>query len=162
MIITETQLTKINDLISENKVITEDSDNRYERKVQVRIGITPGYYQKLRYDNMVVEDITTDFNEMRLTYLIEQEHRSWGIKDISLYDIQGYSEIQAELHLYPEGSDDVMVKEITIPLDWENSLETESVDNEGVITVGDVLEIEVHIDENGELKTKMSIEVYKL
>lgn len=162
MIITESQLNKINDLLSEKKVITEDSNNRYERKVQVRIGITPGYYQKLRYDNMVVEDITTDFNEMRLTYLIEQEHRSWGIKDISLYDIQGYSEIDAELHLYPEGSDDVTVKEVKIPLDWENSLEVDSVDNEGVITVGDVLEIDVYIDENGDFKTKMSIEVYKL
>lgn len=162
MIITETQLNKINDLISKNKVITEQSDNRYERKVKVRIGIASGYYQKLRYDNMIVEDITTDFDEMRLSYLIEQEHRSWGIKNISLYDIQGYSDIDAELHLYPEGSNDVVIKEVKIPLDWENSLETDTINNEGVVTVGNELEIEVIIDENGNFKSKMSIEVYKL
>lgn len=165
MIITEIQLNKINDLISKKKVITENSDNRYERNVKVKVGVASGFYQKLRYDNMIVEDITTYFDEMRLTYLIEQERRSWGIKDISLYDIQGYSEIEIELHLIPEGDDDwknIIVKEVKIPLDWENSLEIDSVNNEGIITIGDELEIDVYIDENGNFKTKMSIEVYKL
>jgi hypothetical protein len=162
MIITETQLTKINDLISENKVITEDSNNRYERNVKVNIGIAPGYYQKFKYDNMIVGDVSLYNDEMRLTYLIEQEHRSWGVKGISLYDIQGYSEIEVELHLYPEGSDDEIIKEVKIPLDWENSLETESIDGEGVITIGNELEIDVYIDENGNFKTEMLIEVYNL
>jgi hypothetical protein len=162
MIITETQLTKINDLISENKVITEDSNNRYERNVKVRIGIAPGHYQKFRYDNMIVEDVSIYFDEMRLTYLIESEHRSWGIKGISLYDIKGYSEIDAELHLYPEGSDDVVIKEVKIPLDWENSLETDTVDNEGVISIGNELDIDLYIDENGNFRTEMSIDVYTL
>ena len=49
MIITETQLNKINDLISENKVITEESNNRDERNVKVKVGVASGYYQKLKY-----------------------------------------------------------------------------------------------------------------
>jgi hypothetical protein len=165
MIITETQLNKINDLISENKVITEESNNRYERNVKVKVGVASGYYQKLKYDNMIVEDITTYYDEMRITYLIDQEHRSWGIKGISLYDIQGYDDIEVELHLIPEGDDNwknMIVKEVKIPLDWGNSLETESVDGEGVITIGNELEIDVYIDENGNFKTEMQIDVYTL
>ena len=72
-------------------------------------------YQKFKYDNMIVGDVSLYNDEMRLTYLIEQEHRSWGVKGISLYDIQGYSEIEVELHLYPEGSDDEIIKEVKRP-----------------------------------------------
>lgn len=160
MIITETQLTKINDLISENKVITEDSNNRYERKVEVSVGTPTSEY---RYENMVVDEITTYFDEMRLTYLIEQEHRSWGIKGISLYDIQGYDEIEVELYLYPEDSNDsndMIKKEVKVPLDW-STLNVNTNDGEGVVTIGDRLDITIHIND-GKFVAEMSIEVYTL
>lgn len=159
MIITESQLNKINDLLSEKKVITEDSNNRYERKVEVSVG-TNGTY---RYENMVVDEITTYFDEMRLTYLIEQEHRSWGIKGISLYDIQGYDEIEVELYLYPENSNDandMIKKEVKVPLDW-STLNVDTHDGEGVVTIGNRLDISIHIND-GKFVAEMSIDVYTL
>jgi hypothetical protein len=153
-------------VISENqyknlqKMITEDSDNRYERKVEVSVGTTGEY----RYDGMVLDEITTYYNEMRLTYLIEQEHRSWGIKGISLYDIQGYPEIEVELHLYPEDSNDAndeIIKEVKIPLDW-STLHTETYDQESVVTIGDTLNISIHVDKEGKFVPEMSIDIYTL
>lgn len=159
MIITESQMNKITNLLTESKVITEQSDNRYERKVEVSVG-TNGTY---RYENMVVDEITTYFNEMRLSYLIEQEHRSWGIKGISLYDIQGYDEIEVELYLYPEDSNDsndMIKKEVKVPLDW-STLNVDTRDGEGVITIGDRLDISIHI-KDGKFVAEMSIDVYTL
>jgi len=155
VILTENQYKMVNKFVAEQS----GDNNRYERKVEVSVGTTGEY----RYENMVVDEITTYYNEMRLTYLIEQEHRSWGIKGISLYDIQGYSEIEVELHLYPENSNDSndeVVKEIKIPLDW-STLEVNTYEDKGVVTVGDRLDIVFHV-EDGKFKAYMSIDVYTL
>ena len=161
MIITESQLNKINDLLSEKKVITEDSNNRYERKVEVSVGAPSrsGY----KYEGMVIDEITTYYDEMRLTYLIEQEHRSWGIKGISLYDIQGYDEIEVELYLYPENSNDandMIKKEVKVPLDW-STLNVDTHDGEGVVTIGNRLDMTIHIND-GKFVAEMFIDVYTL
>jgi hypothetical protein len=149
-------------VISENqyknlqKMITEDVNNRYERVVKVNVGIGGSP----RYENMTLEDITTYYNEMRLTYLIEQEHRSWGIKNISLYDIQGNDEIEVELHLYPDNSNEPIIKEIKIPLDW-SKLETSTNQGEGVVTIGDRLDIRFYLVD-GKFEYEMELEVYNL
>jgi hypothetical protein len=150
IVITENQYKNL------QKMITEDTNNRYERKVSVNVGISGSP----RYENMTLDDITTYYDEMRLTYLIEQEHRSWGIKDISLYDIQGSDEIEVELHLYPDDSDEPIVKEVKIPLDW-SKLETRTNNGEGVVTIGDSLDITFYFID-GKFESEMEIEVYKL
>jgi hypothetical protein len=137
--------------------LNEDINNdRYERKVKVSVGCPSGY----QYDGMILDEVSSYYDEMRLTYLIEQEHRSWGIKDISIYDIQGYDEIEVELHLYAEDSDEPTIKEVTIPLDW-SKLNVEPEKGNGVITVGDVLQIIVHV-KDGELVPELIIETYSL
>jgi hypothetical protein len=137
--------------------LNEDiNSDRYERKVKVSVGCPSGY----QYDGMILDDVSTYYDEMRLTFLIEQEHRSWGIKDISIYDIQGYDEIEVELHLYAEGSDEPTIKEVMIPLDW-STLNVESEKSNGVITVGDVLQIIVHV-QDGKLVPELIIETYSL
>lgn len=154
IVLTENQLDMVKKHISE-----QESDNRYERKVEVNVGTTGEY----TYDGMVIDEITTYNNEMRLTYLIEQEHRSWGIKDISLYDIKGYDEIEVELHLYPEDSNDAndeVIKEVKIPLDW-STLNVNNYDGKGVITVDDRLDITIHMKE-GKFVAEMSIDIYTL
>jgi hypothetical protein len=149
-------------VISENqyknlqKMITEDVNNRYERVVKVNVGIGGSP----RYENMTLEDITTYYDEMRLTYLIEQEHRSWGIKNISLYDIQGNDEIEVELHLYPDNSNEPIIKEVKIPLDW-SKLETSTNQGEGVVTIGDRLDIRFYLVD-GKFEYEMELEVYNL
>jgi hypothetical protein len=150
IVITENQYKNL------QKMITEDTNNRYERKVSVNVGISGSP----RYENMTLDDITTYYSEMRLTYLIEQEHRSWGIKDISLYDIQGSDEIEVELYLYPDDSDEPIVKEVKIPLDW-SKLETRTNQGEGVVTIGDRLDITFYYID-GKFESEMEVEVYKL
>jgi hypothetical protein len=149
-------------VISENqyknlqKMITEDVNNRYERVVKVNVGIGGSP----RYENMTLDDITTYYSEMRLTYLIEQEHRSWGIKNISLYDIQGNDEIEVELHLYPDNTNEPIIKEVKIPLDW-SKLETITNQGEGVVTIGDRLDIRFYFVD-GKFEYEMELEVYNL
>jgi hypothetical protein len=149
-------------VISENqyknlqKMITEDVNNRYERVVKVNVGIGGSP----RYENMTLDDITTYYDEMRLTYLIEQEHRSWGIKNISLYDIQGNDEIEVELHLYPDNANEPIIKEVKIPLDW-SKLETSTNQGEGVVTIGDRLDIRFYLVD-GKFEYEMELEVYNL
>ena len=142
------------------KHLNEDiNDDRYERKVKVSVGCPHGYH----YDNMVLDEVSTYYDEMRLTYLIDQEHRSWGIKGISIYDISGYDEIEVELHLYPENSNDYhdeIVKEVKIPLDW-SKLNVENEERKGLVCVGDVLEIIIHV-ENGQLVPELRIDAYTL
>jgi hypothetical protein len=154
IVLTENQLDMVKKHISE-----QESNNRYERKVEVSVGTTGEY----RYEGMVLDEITTYYDEMRLTYLIEQEHRSWGIKNISLYDIQGYDEIEVELHLYPEDSNDSndeVVKEVKIPLDW-SKLNVETYDGKGLVTINDRLDIIIHIVD-GKFEAEMMIDVYTL
>jgi len=154
IVLTESQLDMVKKHISE-----AESNDRYERKVEVSVGTTGEY----RYDGMVLDEITTYYDEMRLTYLIEQEHRSWGIKNISLYDIKGYDEIEVELHLYPENSNDAndeVVKEVKIPLDW-STLNVDINEGKGVVTINDRLDITFHIVD-GKFVAEMSIDVYTL
>lgn len=154
LVITENQYKNL------QKMINEEANNRYERKVEVSVGTTGQY----RYENMILDEVTTYYNEMRLTYLIEQEHRSWGIKNISLYDIQGYDDIEVELHLYPEDSNDpndAVIKEVKIPLDW-SKLNVDTNEGEGVVTIGNRLDIVIHLQQDGTFLPEMSIDVYTL
>jgi hypothetical protein len=153
-------------VISENqyknlqKMINEEANNRYERKVEVSVGTPTGNYE---YEGMILDEVSSYYNEMRLTYLIEQEHRSWGIKNISLYDIQGYDDFEVTLHLYPKDSndsDDEITKEVKIPLDW-GKLNVDTNQGEGVVTVGNTLNITVHVVD-GKLVPEMSIDVYTM
>lgn len=151
IILTENQV-----LMVKKHVINESEENRYRRKVKVDIGVN----HEQRYKGFEVDYVTPYTSEIEVSYLIEQEHRSWGIKGISLYNIKGPSEIVAEITYYPDDSNDTMTDEITIPLDWEN-LSTDEVSN-GLITVGDELDITLYISENGEYSVEMSIDVYTL
>lgn len=151
IILTENQV-----LMVKKHVINESEENRYRRKVKVDIGVN----HEQRYKGFEIDYVTPYTSEIEVSYLIEQEHRSWGIKGISLYNIKGPSEIVAEITYYPDDSNDTMTDEITIPLDWEN-LSTDEVSN-GLITVGDELDITLYISENGEYSVEMSIDVYTL
>lgn len=141
------------------KMITEQASNRYERKVEVYVGTNGSY----KYEGMVLDEVTTYYDEMRLTYVIDQEHRSWGIKNITIYDIQGYDDIEVTLHLFPEDSNDSsdkVTKEIKIPLNWEK-IEIDTVQGEGVVTINNKLDIEIRVVD-GKLESELKIDVYTM
>ena len=99
---------------------------------------------------------------IKLSYLIDIEAREWGIKGISLYAIEGPSEVELEVSYYPNGSDDPEQITVTMPLNWED-VNKEEESGSGVITVGDEIEITLANNEKGELIVSgITIPVYTL
>lgn len=146
ILITENQLQNI-----KNQLVNEDIDKRYERKVSVDVD---SY-------NVKINGVGIDFascSDINLTYLIEQEHKSWGIKDISLYDIKGPSEIEISITPEEDGED----VQLTLPLNWDD-VERENEEGQGVITVGNEITIKLGNNENGEVVVdSIHVPVYTL
>ena len=136
VLLTESQLDMVKKHIQE----VESNDNRYSREVKVSI-----YSSGVKVNGEDIDWISSP--NIKLSYLIEQEHRSWGIKGISLYDINGPSEIELSITPQVEDSDDIT---ITVPVSWDN-IKTDIESGEGVVTVGDEIEINLINDEVGEI-----------
>lgn len=150
IILTEKQLQKV-----KNQLIMENVSDTYNRDVNVRI-----YAGRCTYKGMEINDIFPQ-SKMDISYAISIEGRSWGIKDISLYGIEGDNSIEIEISYYID-QDNTETDTISLPINWD-LLETESNSGQGVITVGDSLEIYLKNDEEGNLMIRsMSMEVYTL
>jgi hypothetical protein len=111
------------------------------------------------YKGKEINDVS-NYN-IRINYSIDIEAREWGIKDISLYDIHGPEEIELEIEYFVDDlNTDTEV--VTMPIDWDK-LEQDTYSGEGVVTIGDVLEINLSNDESGNLIfTKIILPVYTL
>ena len=148
IVLTENQLNMVKKHITESAVGGE----RYEREVSVYVQT---YGVKINGEDI---DWAVCPN-MKVTYLIDMEHRSWGIKGISLYSIQGPSEIELTITPQVEDGEDV---EIRVPLNWEN-VEEDTQEGEGVITIGDEISLVLGNDENGNIMVDtIQIPVYTL
>lgn len=138
------------------KTINESSDVNYERKVRVKIDSYRATYKGKEIQDVVVNQ------DVELSFVIDMEVRSWGVKSVSLYGISGPESINVTVEYYINENGDYESEDIDIKLDWDK-LETEDRTGQGIITVGDDLEIELMNDENGDLVVKgMSIETYSL
>jgi len=148
IVLTENQLKMVKKHVTESAVGNE----RYGREVSVSVGTYGAKINGEDIDWAVCSD-------MKVTYLIEMEHRSWGIKGISLYSIQGPSEIELTITPQVEDADDI---DITVQLNWEN-VEEETQEGEGVITIGNEIEVSLGNDENGNIiVTSIHVPVYTL
>ena len=151
LILTENQVkTMTNTLIKESV-----DDNRYRRNITIDVetyGVT--------YKGVEINDLTAGY-EVTLTYLIEQEHRSWGIKDISLYSIKGPESLEFEVEYWVD-EDNVETETITLPIDWEK-IETDTQTGHGVVTIGDTLIVSLKNTEDGEIVIdSLNLEIYNL
>lgn len=127
-------------------------NERYGREVSVSVGTYGAKINGEDIDWAVCSD-------MKVSYLIEMEHRSWGIKGISLYSIQGPSEIELTITPQVEDADDI---DITVQLNWEN-VEEETQEGEGVITIGNEIELSLGNDESGNIiVSSIHVPVYTL
>ena len=136
------------------KHVTESAvgNERYGREVSVSVGTYGAKINGEDIDWAVCSD-------MKVSYLIEMEHRSWGIKGISLYSIQVPSEIELTITPQVEDADDI---DITVQLNWEN-VEEETQEGEGVITIGNEIELSLGNDESGNIiVTSIHVPVYTL
>lgn len=151
ILITEKQLQVVkNQLLMEN-------DNSYRREVNVTF-----YYGNSTFKGREINDITAN-EGVTLLFEIDMEHRSWGVKSVSLYGIRGEKTLDIRVDYYEnENSDNEEYEYTTINLDWEK-LQTEERNGEGIITVGDTLEIKLANDENGNLVVDyMSMDTYTI
>jgi hypothetical protein len=135
--------------------LEEGVSDDYSRDVKVRINA-----YRAKFNGNDIDDVEVD--SIKLSYAIDIEAREWGIKDISLYGIEGPSEIEGRAIYYPEGSDYEQEAMITLPLNWEN-VNIEKETGSGIITVGDEVEITLANNEKGELfVSEIMIQVYTL
>lgn len=119
----------------------ESNDERYSREVKVTV-----YSSNVKINGEDIDGVSCP--NLRLSYLIEQEHRSWGIKDISLYSIEGPSEVEFEITPQVDDldADDITV---TIPVSWDTVVKLNYETGEGVVTLGNEIEVNLKNDENG-------------
>jgi hypothetical protein len=149
IILTEDQI----DLLRKNA--QREDERRYRRDVKIDV---ESY--RVTYKGMEINDITTGYNPT-LTYLIEQEHRSWGIKDISLYDIKGPEGIEIEVEYWVD-NDNTETETLSLPIVWD-SVETDTQTGHGVVTIGDTLVVSLKNNESGEIVIdSLHLEVYNL
>lgn len=142
-----------NQLKTAKKQLKEDIDNnRFERKVRTDIET---YGVKING-----QDIDWAVSgELNLSYLIDVEYRSWGIKDVSLYDIQGPSEIEIEITPQVEDAEDIT---LTLTYDWSN-VERETETDRSVICAGSEITIKLGNNENGDvIIDSITVPVYVL
>lgn len=150
ILVTENQLVKIKNFIIEN-----ENDKSYHREVNVKV-----WGSGSKFNGMDIEDVIDV--KIKVLFDIEEEHRSWGIKDILISNIRGEEQIELEVGYYSDNLDDIKYENTILNLDWE-LLETEEIKGKGVVTIDDVLEIELTNDENGNLKVNsMNMNIYTL
>jgi len=127
-----------------NKLVSEqfaDSD-RYSQKVSCSFS-----YHKKTFKGHEIEWIpNTKFN---VSFRIDMEVRSFGIKGISVYGFQGPEDIDIDVTYYPEGSEDPIEEEITIHLDWSKVITDEAYI--GWIGIDQEIEMDLANDEEGNL-----------
>ena len=145
--ITETQLKRLKTLIK------EENNDSYSREVTVSF-----YAHGATFKGNEINDIGGVV--MRLNYFINMEVRSWGIKDISLYNVRGPEETEIEVDYYYNG-DDSRTETVKIKLNWD-AVTLDSEDGNGMVSIADDVDVELVEDGNGGLMVKnINVTVYK-
>jgi hypothetical protein len=97
-----------------------------------------------------------------VTYNVDVEFRSYGIKGISVYNIQGPKTIDLEIDYYPPDRLDNHIDDMDLfklQLDWDKLLTSTQNDTLGYFGVDEDLGIILSNDDQGNVIAK-SIEVY--
>jgi len=141
VILNETQVDKLmNKLVSEQ--ITEN--NRYSQEVSCSFGFS----KRTTFKGHEIDWIPdTKFN---VSFRIDMEARSFGIKGITVHDFQGPEAIDINVTYYPEGSEDPIDEEMMIYIDWTN-VQTDDLADIGWIGIDQDIEMDLINDESGNL-----------
>lgn len=143
-----------------NKIINEQT--QFDPNIHsVEIKKCEFNYNNVIYKGKEINDIALSYR-FNIQYRVEPEYRKYGIKTISVYAINGPSEIDVDIDYYgrtpdPENlSDDGEVQEtIKFPIDWDKMViikEDESLPYFGVNDQD--VEIELNNDQEGNLVIK--------
>lgn len=147
-----------NEEVTENLSEASINDEYYRQECKVYF-----YYNGLTFQGKEVGHINE--NKITLSFLIDIEHKSWGIKGISLYSITGPDELEIEMELFEEEGDDwrELTKSTTIKLNWDDA-EIETNTGSNMIGIDhDGLEIELENDSEGNVVvSKISVEAFTI
>lgn len=147
LIITEGQVERL------KSVLKEGVDSRYNREISIEFD-----YYKARYKGLAINYIEPV--KIRVSFDIEIEARSWGIKDIGISGISGPKSVEVLIQYYGE-NDEELEDWYVFHLDWTKLVTTD--EREGSITIGDVMEVSLGNDAEGRLLvTKMELPLHKL
>ena len=147
--LTEGQLRRLHN-------ITEGADNRYNSLVKLDFTVLGGR----DVTGLDINDIPS--LEVRVSYDIDIEARSWGIKGISLFGISGPDTVDLEVEVFTNEDGDYETKTFPLKLDWE-TLRVETETGRGVVTIDDVIEVSLVFDqERGFLVKEMVANVFSL
>jgi hypothetical protein len=147
VILTEGQVERL------KSVLKEGMDNRYNTEISIEFD-----YYKAKYKGLPIDYIQPV--KIRVSYDIEIEARSWGIKGIEINGVRGPESVEVLIQYY--GNNDEEFEDwYVLHLDWANLIEiTERGDT---IVVGDIMEVSLGNDAEGRLLvTKMELPIHKL
>ena len=143
IILTESQIKTLTDkLINESSHFSTDDEFKIECKVNLNYYNATTTYKQGEINHIITSNI-------QLTHNIDMNVRSYGIKDISIYNLKGPSEIELEIYYYGE-NDENLEDVITVPLNWEN-VEMQKDEDLGYIGISNNIQIDIENDENGDL-----------
>ena len=162
IVLTTEQMDKVTEYVSnENLESTEINESLNDDRYEMKCKIDFNYASDLKFKGQEIEDIGYGL-EYTLSFRIDQEHRSWGIKNMSVYDVQGPEELEVEVVFYPEGSDDPKEEYITLKVDWD-STDYQSEEPKGMIGIDEDVEMELVNDSEGNIVVKeISIITYSI
>lgn len=95
-------------------------------------------YHQLKYKGGDVDWV--DNVEFTVSFDIDMDGRSYGIKDVSIMNVKGPEALDIVITYYPEGSEDSIEEEVQIKLDWDN-VKIEKDANIGWIGIDSVVDI---------------------
>lgn len=139
IILTESQIKRLKRNLNEYY----DNSDQYETKCKV----TCESYD-LNYKGNEINYIDGGY-DIRVLCNIEIEARSWGIKNIGIYNITGPTEYEIEVNYYLNDDGDSKTERVPIKLNWDN-IEIEE-ERSGLICVGDEITLKLKNDESGNI-----------
>ena len=147
VILTESQVERL------KTKLNEGLDSRYNREIAIEFDYYKAKYKGLPIDYISPTNITVSFD-------INIDSRSWGLKSIDISGVSGPKNIEVKIQYY--GTNDEEFDDwYEIQLDWERLITSE--ERNGLITVGDIMEVTLGNDADGRLIiTKMELPLYTL
>jgi hypothetical protein len=141
--------TKNYDDVESGAPLEEEEVDGVAPKYEMKCTVDPFYgYDKVKYNGQSINDVQAE--DIRVTYDIDIETRSYGIKTAGVYNVSGPSEI--ELEVYTEDSDDTS-ETVVVPLDW-SKVDMEKVDYLGYIGIDNKIELHLMNTTDGNLAVK--------
>lgn len=150
IMLTTEQFEKVTNFVSnDNKkpqVINEElRDNEYVMECEIDFDFR---FEELKYKGGIIDDINDTLTNVKFN--IDMDVRSYGIKDMSVYNFIGEPTITTGGSIYSETDDDTHEEEIEISIDWENvEIEVESNKESSMIGIDRDIEISLVNNENG-------------